>query len=292
MTATALFVGDASLDLTLCIPYVPAPDEKLRVDSIAESPGGVVTNAAVAAARAGTHARLLLHIGADLASDAFRALLSEGGLAVEASSGPGALCRATILIDRTGEKRLLLYPGQSMYPTLAQIRDVDLDGVFWVHTAAYDIAAATQLAGRCRAAGIPWSVDLEPATFPDGIATLAPVLDGAAVVFCNSRAAARLGRDPVDTLKQLGAVAVITTQGPDGAVWHGAGETVACPTSAVAVVDTTGAGDCLAGWFVAERLRGVAPPIALRRAVAAASFSCGRIGAQASFPAPEDIPAP
>ncbi len=289
MTVVALFVGDASLDLTLCIPRIPDPDEKVRVDAIAEAPGGVVTNAAVAAARAGTQVRLLVSLGSDPASETFLTSLSETGLSLEVRRGQGVLCRATILLDRNGEKRLLLYPGQSMYPTAAQVERVDLANVGWVHTAAYDIAAAAGLAQRCRDAGISWSVDLEPATFPDGIASLALVLAGATAVFCNRRAAGRLGHDPVGLLRGLGVASVIATGGADGAVLHQAGEIVAVAAPPVALQDTTGAGDCLAGWFVSEILCGATPAAALRRAVAAASFSCGRLGAQASFPLLEEM---
>lgn len=289
MTRAALFVGDASLDLTLRIPRVPEPDEKIRVDTIAEAPGGVVTNAAVAASRTGARVRLLLNLGSDFASETFEKCISNETLSMEAEHGQGALCRATILLDRDGEKRLLLCPGQSMYPTLAQVENTDLTNVGWVHTASYDIVAATRLAARCRTAGIPWSVDLEPATFPNGIASLAPVLSGAATVFCNNRAADRLGRDPVGALRDLGVLSVVATRGPAGAVLYQSGDTVAVAAPPVTLLDTTGAGDCLAGWFVAERLRGTSPADAMRRAVAAATFSCGRLGAYASFPFPEEM---
>jgi ribokinase len=291
MTTVALFVGDASLDLTLRIPRVPEPDEKIRVDAIAEAPGGVVTNAAVAASRAGARVRLLLNLGSDLASETFRKCLAAEGLSMEAGCGEGALCRATILLDRDGEKRLLLYPGQSMYPTLAQVESVDLANVGWVHTAAYDIAVAARLAVRCRAAGIPWSVDLEPATFALGIASLAPVLNGAATVFCNNRAADLLGGDPAGGLLDLGVLSVVATRGPAGAVLYRPDEMVAVAAPSVGLLDTTGAGDCLAGWFVAERLRGAAPADAIHLAVAAATFSCGRFGAHASFPLAEEMAA-
>lgn len=291
MTVTALFVGDASLDLTLRIPRLPDPDEKLHVDAIEEAPGGVVANAAVAAARAGASVRLLMRLGNDLASDRVWAQLNGAGLAVEAQRGDGPLCRTVMLLDPGGEKRLLLHPGQSMYPTQAQVRGVALTRVGWVHTAAYDPEAAAELAARCRAACIPWSIDLEPATFPAGIDALAPVLRGATTVFCNARAAARLGPGFIGTLHELGVSAVVATLGAGGAVWHQSGETIAVPAPAVTAIDTTGAGDCLAGWFVAATLRGAGPSDALHAAVAAATFSCRRIGAQASFPFPEDLPA-
>jgi ribokinase len=176
-----------------------------------------------------------------------------------------------------------------MYPTQAQVHSVALENVGWVHTAAYDTEAAAALVERCRAACIPWSIDLEPATFPAGITALAPVLRGAATVFCNTRAAARLGGDFVGSLHDLGATAVVATRGADGAVWHQAAETIAVPAPAITAIDTTGAGDCLAGWFVAAMLRGASPSDALHTAVAAASFSCRHIGAQASFPFPKDL---
>lgn len=290
MTVTALFAGDVSLDLTLRVARLPEPDEKLHVDALEEAPGGVVCNAAVAAARAGAAVRLLVRPGDDPASETVRARLAGAGLIVEAQGGDGTLCRAVILLDPSGEKRLLLYPGQSMYPTRAQVHGVALENVGWVHTAAYNPEAAAALVERCRSAGIPWSIDLEPATFPAGIAALAPVLRGAAAVFCNARAAARLGRDFVGTLHDLGVSAVVATLGSQGAVWHRAAETFVVPASAVVAIDTTGAGDCLAGWFVAAMLRGASPSDALQGAVAAASFSCRRVGGHASFPFPEDLP--
>jgi ribokinase len=55
------------------------------------------------------------------------------------------------------------------------------------------------------------------------------------------------------------------------------------------VVDTTGAGDCLAGWFVAGRLRGAIPRAALETAVVAATMSCSQLGAQTSYPTLHDV---
>lgn len=288
----ALFAGDLSLDATMGIPHVPAPDEKLRVTSFAEAPGGVVSNAAVAAHRSGLAVKLMLHVGDDIASRAVPPLLEAQGLQLDVSRSAGALCRAMILVDPGGEKRLILYPGQSMYPELHQVREASLAGVEWLHTAIYERDPAAVLIDRCRAARVPFSVDLEPVTFRDGIDRLAHHIDGAAVVFCNSRAAAQIGDDPVERLLDLGAKSVVLTQGPDGATWARKADCITVRAPRVDIVDTTGAGDCLAGWFLAETLRGAAPARALHRAVAAATWSCGRIGAQASFPHPDDLPRP
>jgi ribokinase len=290
MSLRALFAGDISLDATMGIPHLPGPDEKVRMTSFFEAPGGVVTNAAVAAHLAGQEVELLLQIGNDVASRLVPPLLRDKGIALQVEEEPGMLCRAMILVDDVGEKRLLLYPGISMYPSLQAVKTVPLDRFAWLHTAIYEPVAADLLIERARQAGLPFSLDLEPVTFRDGIDALAPHLAGAEVVFCNTRAANALGADAAGRLRKLGAKSVILTQGTKGATWHGAfGTCSAEPPSSVAIIDTTGAGDCLAGWIVAERLRGAAPQEALRTAVAAASLSCGRLGAQASFPNREDL---
>nr|WP_236638008.1 PfkB family carbohydrate kinase [Mangrovicoccus ximenensis] len=59
--------------------------------------------------------------------------------------------------------------------------------------------------------------------------------------------------------------------------------------AALPIADTTGAGDCLAGWFLACRARGLGPEAALNDAVTAATLSCGSVGAQAGYPLPQDV---
>jgi ribokinase len=286
----ALFAGDIGVDLTMTIDNVPAPDEKVHVADASESPGGVVANAAVACARAGGAARLLVQIGGDGAGRTATDGVRRAGVDVSAATAEGGTCRVVVLVEPHGEKRLLLYPGVSMYPSRQQIANEAFDRVARVHTAAYDAGAAADLAMRCRNSGVPWSLDLEPATIPDLIDEIAPVITGSDVVFCNSRAAARLGARAEDRLLALGARAVILTLGREGAVLvEGGGDRLAVAPPALPIRDTTGAGDCLAGWFVAERLRGAPAPAALQTAVVAATLSCGRVGAQSSFPTRDEV---
>jgi ribokinase len=286
---SALFVGDISVDLTMTIDHVPVPDEKVHVAAVIEAPGGVVANASVAAARAGAKVRLLTRVGDDGAGRLAIAGVEAAGVSVNADHADGGTCRVVVLIEPHGEKRLLLYPGASMYPAGEQVARESLAGIGWIHTAVYDPRPAVALIERSRAAGIPWSVDLEPATIPDSIEEIAGFVDGAAAVFVNNRAAARLGDAPARLLA-LGARAVVLTRGPQGATLVGPdGRNLSAPAPQVKVVDTTGAGDCLAGWFVAGRLAGLDEEAALRRAVVAATLSCGRAGAQSSFPTPEEV---
>jgi ribokinase len=288
---TALFVGDVSLDLTMVADHVPAPDEKVHVDFTTEAPGGVIANAAVACARTGATVRALLQMGTDGAATTIAAGLRESGVVTEIANVPGRTCRVVVIIEPHGEKRLLLDPGVSMYPSRAAVEDVDLTDVAWVHTAAYGNAAAL-LVERCRAAGIAWSLDLEPASFMDGIDALAPMIAGAAVIFCNDRAATAVGGDAPAKLLALGAKAVIRTLGPNGAQIVSADLNIQVVAPVLdAIVDTTGAGDCLAGWFVGEIINGASARSGLQAAVVAASLSCGALGAQDSYPTQTEVAA-
>ena len=92
-----------------------------------------------------------------------------------------------------------------------------------------------------------------------------------------------------ERLQNLGATAVILTQGSAGATWCAGTSRTIIAAPRLPVVDTTGAGDCLAGWFIAETLRGADPAAALNVAVTAATMSCGAPGAQPSFPIREAV---
>lgn len=287
--AKGLFVGDISLDTTLSMAHIPQPDEKVMARINSESPGGVVSNAALACRMAGADVTLAIETGDDLVADPLLRNLEQTGLRVISRKVPGRTCRAIILLEPHGEKRLLLEPGVSLYPSTEWAETLDLHGYHWMHTAVYG-AAAWPLIERCRLTGCKWSLDLEPATFAEGLDPLHPLLDGAEVVFCNQRALRQLGENAVALLLSLGVKAVVSTLGPRGARYVSALHDVTAryPAEAV-IVDTTGAGDCLAGWFIAGRLAGNSIQQSLTQAVYAATYSCAGMGAQPSYPSQEQL---
>ena len=59
----------------------------------------------------------------------------------------------------------------------------------------------------------------------------------------------------------------------------------------VDVVDTTGAGDCFAGYLVAALDEGAAPETAMRLAAAAAAMQVGRPGAGDAMPSRMEVEA-
>jgi ribokinase len=286
-----IFVGDVGIDTTVLLHSVPAPDEKVVADELHEATGGVVANAAVAAARAGARVSLLTTAGDDIAGRSIPARLAGEGIDVHVEQSAKATCRAIILVDGGGEKRLVLAPHSAMYPSVHAVEALDLTAAAWLHTAAYDRPACARLIERCRTAGVPVSIDLEPATMPGGLADLHHHLSGCRTVFLNERAAAMIGPDAVDRILALGAAEVVETLGPRGVRLHhdGATVTVEPPHIDEPVVDTTGAGDALAGWHAARRAAGDSAVEAMRLAVVAASLSVRRVGAVSSYPGPEPV---
>jgi ribokinase len=288
MTATsAMFVGDISWDTTMVVDRLPGPDEKVIASSLTESVGGVTANAAIACSLAGTSSRLMTCVGADLAGSSAVQAAKAAGLAVSAHTAVDhATCRAIITLDASGEKRLVLAPRAAMYPPAFTVPDLDLDDVAWMHTALYDSDAAALTIARCRELAIPWSIDLEPATIPGTLDELAPHLAGCTTVFVNTRAALRLGPTVTGDLLRLGVHEVVETLGPCGARLTTSQRVLSVPAPVIAapVLDTTGAGDALAGWFIAERLAGDPIDVALRTAVDAASYTVRFHGASASYP--------
>jgi ribokinase len=283
----ALFVGEGSWDITQCVPRLPGIDEKVNSAEFVEALGGVAANAAVACARAGAASRALLRLGNDNVADWIIAGLTDAAVSVVVDKGQGFTPRATILLEPHGEKRLLLFGGAGLYPSHDAVVAIDLSDVGWVHTTLYHPDSAAVLIARCRAKQIPVSIDLEPGSF-EQLDAIADHLRGATVVFANNRTDERLG-DSVSALLDRGVEAVIRTRGADGASWHTseAHYTVAAPRGAL--VDTTGAGDCLAGWFIGERLAGKALVEALHRAVHAATLSCADLGGSRAFPCSDDV---
>lgn len=287
-----LFVGDVSWDTTTLVDHVPEPDEKVLADDLVEGVGGVVANAAAAAALSGATVSFACALPSDRLSAQVRQSLTAMGIDVLASSSAGPLCRALVLLDAEGEKRLVLWPGATMYPAEDAILSLNLDGVAWVHTAAYDVGAASLLAERCRRVGVPWSLDLEPATLSEGLQSLAEALRGCRTAFVNGRASTALGEDGVRRLLDLEVQEVVLTRGPAGATWTDGVEKVHVPAPVLPrpVRDTTGAGDALAGWFVSSRAAACAPGQALSQAVLAATVTCSGLGASPSYPRPHDLP--
>lgn len=86
-----------------------------------------------------------------------------------------------------------------------------------------------------------------------------------------------------------GVEEIVLSDGANGAVAIAGGRRFAQPAPAVTVVNAAGAGDALAGAYLAARLDGAAAARALAVAVAASSLSVAQDGCASSYPSAEQV---
>ncbi|WP_222183382.1 PfkB family carbohydrate kinase [Geminicoccus harenae] len=271
-----LVLGNAALDLALRLPRLPLPGETLLADGQAGDVGGKGLNQAVAAGRCGVPVRLATALGTDAKGQRIRAALAAEGLAVEVlRSVEAPTDRSIVLVGADGQNMIVT--------TADQARGVDaaaaeaacaglapgdfllVQGNLPADATGAALAAARQRGARTLANPSPLWFDWPP------------LLADVDLVLVNEPEAAMLDLGPAD--------AVVVTRGADGAVLRdrqGRQDEVAAP--AVQAVDTTGAGDVLAGVLAAGLCLGMAPLLALRWGVAAASLKVGRQGTLRAFP--------
>jgi 2-dehydro-3-deoxygluconokinase len=266
--------------------------------------GGDVANVCVMAARAGIGARLAARVGADALGRALLAFWGAEGVDVghvqieaDAPTGiyvnermPGSAHRFDY--HRRGSAGSLLAP-EDIAPAV-------ISGLAVLHTSGISLAvvgAATAAAAeRARAAGalISFAVNHRPKLDSDPEAVLAAAR-GADVVFISAEEAELLLETSAieEVLEALGhdPRELVVTLGANGAAIAAGSEVLTIRAPAVDAVDAAGAGDALAGAYLAARIRGLDPEPALRRGVAAAALSCRAFGCALSYPAGAEIEA-
>ena len=171
-----------------------------------------------------------------------------------------------------------------------------LDGLDALHFTGITLAISTSAASAARLAArlarergalVSFAVNHRPALHGD-VYEVAACARAADVVFVTlEEAEVIFGVDgPAHVASALvsGPTEVVVTLGGGGAVAFVNGSEIRVPAPPVETVDATGAGDALAGVYLAERVAGASPTRALTRAVAAATLSCRSFGAALSYP--------
>ncbi|MBO0903055.1 ribokinase [Jiella sp. MQZ13P-4] len=297
--------GSVNVDLVCRVATIPRPGETVLSARYEQLFGGKGANQAVAAARAGGAAVCLAGaVGDDELGERSRAALSGEGIDVGslATTGERTGC-AFITIDADGENAITVASGANL-EARADAADPALFREDAVLVLQMEVPLAESLAAaeRMRAAGGRVVVNLAPV--PAGLRRedLRRLLAACSVLVVNETelaAAAALaglsGETPAALAGALGAgyaLAVIATLGGDGVLLADAPGTIeTLPALAVDVVDTTGAGDTFVGVFASGLAAGLALPQAARRAVAAASLACRKVGAQTAMPFAAEIDA-
>jgi ribokinase len=297
--STVWSLGAINMDLAVATGHHPAPGETVLGSALSRSPGGKAANQAVAARRAGARAALVARIGDDSFGDELLVFLDGEGVELShVQAIPGAATGAALIVLAAGENTIVVAPGASSLLDEGSAADLGL--------AAGDVvlaqleappSASEAIFRRARDAGATTVLNLAPARRGvDDLLALADVvvlneveLGAAASGGAPSGARERAALAGAQRLKRTPQQTVVVTLGAAGAVAAGPHGDVAVPGWQVEAVDTTGAGDCFAGYLAATLERGAQIAQALRVANRAASLAVQRSGAAASMPRAAEV---
>jgi len=292
--ASVVVVGSVNADVVVTVDHLPGPGETVGGGERHDAQGGKGANQAAAAARfSGAQVAIVGAVGDDAEGEAARSALEDAGvevseLAIAAGIRTGT---ALIVVDARGENQIALAPGANAALTpskvresLGRLRPGPGDVVVTVFELAPEIVVA--VAEHARRAGATLLVTPAPARpLPPGLVHARPVLvpnrgelegligQGNGAVADTATLARRLAGQV--------AAPVVVTLGAEGALVVEGERTTTVPALPVdSVVDTTGAGDALAGAMAASLAAGETLVNALRLGVAAAGIAVTARGAR------------
>ncbi len=287
-------VGHAALDRVYRIEAFPAAPTKVRALEHIESGGGMAANASVAIARLGGKPELWSRIGDDAAGAGIRAGLKAEHVDIrylQAFEGARSSTSA-IIVDDAGERLIVGLrdtgmPSDTSWLPLERVKEASavLGDLRWLEGVRAVFSAA-------RKAGVPTvlDADLGAREALDGLLKLtdyaifsAPALREFAP---GATDAERLGH-----VLSFGPKHAGVTLGGDGYAWREPAGEGRIPAFAVAVTDTTGAGDAFHGAFALMLAEGRSAAESARVAAAVAALKCTRLGSRAGLPSRRELDA-
>lgn len=301
--AKAVIVGSINRDVVAFADHHPRPGETVLTSRGALFPGGKGSNQATAIARLGGRVALCGSVGDDTFGREMQAFLTSEGVDtthISVVSG-GVTGLALIVVDAAGQNAITVVSGANQQWS-GGIPKLELSpGDVVVCQLEIPLPVVTAAFQQARAAGCRTVLNAAPfqPLPPELIAAtdilIVNELELAALAGVETSITAgdlaRLSRHVSDIIAQ-GPSLVAVTLGSDGVYLEGRNASAACiPGRKVKARDTTGAGDCFVGAFVAELLRGREPYEASAFANAAAALSVTREGAAASLPKRAEVDA-
>lgn len=284
-----LCIGDLDVDMFISVPSIPGFDQKVGGRNHGQKPGGMAANAAVAIARFGLKSRLISAVGDDTAGAFAVAEIGREGVDLDFLSrrkGENTFM-CVVLISPSGEKSLIRLETETYLPSLADLNDRAFTDVRHVHLTYGSSELSLRALKLAGAAGLSTSLDLEPPDIVRSPSSLVEALSYVDTLFVNGEAlevASRVLGETLGIARLRKGGEMIVTLGAKGCRRIAADGAIDMPGFAVAAVDTTGAGDCFAGSYIASKLSGALPPHCLQFANAAAALATLDYGAQTAMP--------
>ena len=291
-------IGSIGYDLTTYMYQFPKAGETIVGKKFIQNPGGKGDNQAIAAARAGGDVTFIGAVGDDNYGELLKKSLEANNVKTHLKIVPNMSSQiATILIDETGENRIVIVPGANNFVDKKQIDDnfdiiKECDIILMqleipMETVEYVIDKFYQLNKI---------LILNPAP---GAELSDNIIKKCTYLTPNENEIGLITKMPYDTIDNIklagkclidkGAQNVLVTLGEKGAYLKNKNEDIIIPTMKVKAVDTTGAGDCFNGVFAMYLALGKSVIEAIKYANVASSISVTRPGTVPSLPYKEEV---
>lgn len=260
--------------------------------------GGKGANQAVAAARLGGDVLFVAKVGDDIfGKQTLEGLTNENidtsHIFMDDTAPSGT---ALIIVNDEGENSIVVAPGANAKLSVEDVQSIAnlKETAFILMQLEIPMETIAAVINTAKLNGTHVILNPAPAQvlsndILDGLFLLVPneseatILTGIAITDIASASKA------ADALLQKGVRHVIITMGKQGAYFKSAVKEFQIPAPTVVAIDTTAAGDTFCGALTVAKTEGKDWEEAVRFAIAAASISVTRMGAQASVPYRKEI---
>jgi ribokinase len=293
-----LVVGSINMDLAVRCPTLPGPGETVLGSSLVQSPGGKGGNQAVAAAKLGGATSMLGCIGADAFGRDLAAALQAAGVRTDLLVVRGERSGVALIeVADGGENSIVVVSGANWLVEPDDVRqalDRIRDAQALLLQLEIPLATVIAAAQAARERGIQVLLDPAPARpLPDALLRAVDIIlpnqHEAAVLTGLEHVDAATARLAGDRLRERGVGTALIKLGADGVLMVNASGARQVAGHRVDTVDTTAAGDCLAGALAVALIEGRSLDDAVIFANAAAALSTTHPGAQESMPTRAEV---
>ena len=302
MAKRILIIGSLNMDMVIEMKAMPKVGETVLGDTLTYVPGGKGANQTYAAGKIGGNVTMLGCVGDD----------SIGGILIQNLAASGANTSAirrvdgkptgtaVIYVNEEGNNSIVVVSGANYACDVAYLKEYDhliaeTDYVMLQMEIPYD----TVFYAIRRASELGKTVILNPAPAPLPEQIPEDIWGKIDYFTPNETELLKLtGQDILsmenvkkgaESLIQKGVKHVLVTLGDKGVFFHDGKNTEVFPARKVEAVDTTAAGDCFSGAFVAGLAEGKSIADAVAMANLASSLAVTRKGAQSSIPTRQEL---
>ena len=283
--------GSINLDFVYQVEHFVQPGETMKALSFERFAGGKGFNQSIALARAGSPPNHIGQVGEDGRGLVEQLQHEDVDISrIEVVDGPTG--HAIIQVDPSGENNIIVYGGanRELSPSRLEEACSTLGSDDWVliqneiNGIEKIIRLASERGSRIIFNPSPMEADL-----------LELPLEKVDTFLINRSEGEALSGEstPERILQELKLrfpeATLVLTLGAQGVLYSNNREEIQVDAHPVDAIDTTGAGDTFAGYFLASLCQGSAPEQALQRACRAAALCVSRSGAAASFPNQAEI---